>query len=46
MLFLKMVKKTVYCPNPGSMLGLTEKNTKIWLRNLKIKNQNIITFGD
>ena len=24
-------KKTVYCPNPGSMLGLTEKNTKIWL---------------
>ena len=29
-------KKTVYCPNPGSMLGLTKKNTKIWLE----KSQN------
>ena len=31
-------KKTVYCPNPGSMLGLTQKNTKIWLQNSINKN--------
>jgi len=31
-------KKTVYCPNPGSMLGLTDKNTKIWLQESISKN--------
>ena len=31
-------KKTVYCPNPGSMLGLVEKNTKIWLEKSNNKN--------
>ena len=31
-------KKTVYCPNPGSMLGLAEKNTKIWLEKSNNKN--------
>ena len=31
-------KKTVYCPNPGSMLGLTNKNTKIWLEKSNNKN--------
>ena len=31
-------KKTVYCPNPGSMLGLTQKNTKIWLQKSINKN--------
>ena len=31
-------KKTVYCPNPGSMLGLTQKNTKIWLQESINKN--------
>ena len=29
---------TVYCPNPGSLLGLAEKNTKIWLEKSKNKN--------
>ena len=31
-------KKTVYCPNPGSMLGLTKKNTKICIDKSKKKN--------
>lgn len=31
-------KKTVYCPNPGSMLGLTQQNTKIWLQKSINKN--------
>ena len=30
--------KTVYCPNPGAMLGLKEKNIKIWLEKSKNKN--------
>ena len=29
---------TVYCPNPGSLIGLAEKNTKIWLEKSKNKN--------
>ena len=37
-LFKNGEKKTVYCPNPGSMLGLTEKNTKIWLEKSNNKN--------
>ena len=31
-------KKTVYCPNPGSMIGLTQMNTKIWLQESINKN--------
>ena len=31
-------KKTVYCPNPGSMLGLNQMNTKIWLQKSINKN--------
>ena len=31
-------KETVYCPNPGSMLGLTQMNTKIWLQKSTNKN--------
>ena len=37
-LFKNGEKKTVYCPNPGSMLGLTQKNTKIWLQESINKN--------
>ena len=37
-LFENGEKKTVYCPNPGSMLGLTQKNTKIWLQESINKN--------
>ena len=37
-LFENGEKKTVYCPNPGSMLGLTQKNTKIWLQKAINKN--------
>lgn len=38
------IKKTVYCPNPGSLLGLTNIHTKIWLeksKNIKSKYQYI-----
>ena len=34
-IFLFFNPSTVYCPNPGSMLGLIEKGNKIWLQEAK-----------
>ena len=34
-IFLDGSPSTVYCPNPGSMLGLIEKGTKIWVQKAK-----------
>ena len=34
-IFLDGNSSTVYCPNPGSMLGLIEKGTKIWVQKAK-----------
>ncbi len=39
-IFMDGIQRTVYCPNPGSMLGLIEKDNKIWVqrsKNLKAK---------
>ena len=35
---------TVYCPNPGSLLGLAETNTKIWLEKSKNKKTLVIVL--